>query len=1018
MAASIGFLRTSDWGAGFLAQVTIVADAALDGWTLAFDAAFNIDSIWGAELVSAANGRYVVRATPWNATTPAGGTVSFGFSASGPGSSLDPTGFSLGGEVSAPTPPVISVGDVAVLEGGGFAAFDVVLSAPAGEAVTVDFATADGSARAGQDYQAITGSLTFAAGETRKQVLVPLLDDRVIEANESFGLSLRNAAGATLGAGDGVAAITDDDSPRLVVSDARIVEGVAGRVTMTFTVSLSEPSASRVSVGFTTADGTAVAGADYTARSGTIAFAAGETEKRVTVAILNDKLAETDETVILRLVDPVRAVIADGAGVGTIEDSPLPRISVSDASIVEGVSGRIAMNYTVSLSQAATVPVTVRFKTQDGTATAGLDYTARSGAITFAAGETEKVVAISVLSDRLVEADESVLLRLSDPVRAVIADAEAVGTIIDLPVPRITIADASLVEGDSGRATMSFRVSLSEPSSSKVTVNFATADGTAIAGQDYTALSGTLSFAAGETEKVLAISILGDKVAETDETLFLRLSDPLRAVIADAEAVGTIAGNDLPRISIGDATLVTEGDPGGAGMLGVLSTRGGDIVDETGAAVKIAAVNWFGLETSTFAPHGLNVRNWKEMMQQMADTGFNAIRLPFSAQAVLDGGTPGDINWHLNPDLVGLSPLQIIDAIIDYAGEIGLRIILDHHRSSAGNGPNSNGLWHEGGYTMARWVEMWEDLAARYAGNPTVIGADLSNEPHGATWNAWASAAEVAGNAIQAVNPDWLIIVEGVAQHEGQHYWWGGNLMGAEDRPVVLNEPNKLVYSAHDYPNSIWPQPFFQGPDFPANMPAVFDKMWGYLWADGIAPVFIGEFGTRMEDAKDIAWLDKLVAYLGGDTDADGDKDVAGPGVSFSWWSWNPNSGDTGGILADDWTTVLTEKVEKLEAILPDATEPLRQAFFEVTLDAPVSREVTVGWRSVAGTATEADYVAASGVLTFAPGDTSETIAVTLRGDDLAEATEGFVIELFDVTGGVIADGSAIGRIADDDWAL
>jgi chitinase len=907
MSASIGFTRTTNWNGGFLGQVTITAAAAVEGWTLAFDAGFAIDSMWGAEIVSSGDGRFVIRGTPWNADIPAGGSLSFGFSASGPASGIDPSGFSLGGATLTPPLPTISVADVTLLEGGGFAVFDIELSAASASKVTVDYATADGTALAGLDFGAVSGSLTFAAGETRKQVLVSLLDDRIVEADETFTLTLANVRGATLGDETGAASILDDDAVR---------------------------------------------------------------------------------------------------------------IAISDATMAEGKSGRTTMSFTVSLSKAATTGVTVDFATADGSATAGLDYTARLGKLTFAAGETQKTVAVSVLSDSLVEGEETILLRLANAANAIIADGEGHGVIVDTPPPRITISDATVVEGNSSRVSLQYTVSLSEAATSRVTVGFSTADGTATAGVDYTARTGTVTFAAGETQKTIAISVLGDRLVEMDETVKLLLSNPLRAVIADAEAVGTIVNNDLPRINIRDAATVTEGDPGAAGLTGVLSTRGGDIIDETGAAVKIAAVNWFGLETSTFAPHGLNVRNWKEMMQQMADTGFNAIRLPFSAQAVLDGGTPNDINWHLNPDLVGLSPLQIIDAIIDYAGEIGLRIILDHHRSSAGNGPNSNGLWYEGGYTMARWVEMWEDLAARYANNPTVIGADLSNEPHGASWNAWASAAEVAGNAIQAVNSDWLIIVEGVAQHDGQHYWWGGNLMGAEDRPVVLNEPGKLVYSAHDYPNSIWPQPFFQGPDFPENMPAVFEKMWGYLWEDGIAPVFIGEFGTRLEDPKDVAWLDKLVAYMGGDTDADGDKDVAGPGVSYAWWSWNPNSGDTGGILANDWTTVLTEKVEKLQSILPETAEPLRQAFFEVTLSGPVSREVTVGWRTAPSSATEADYIAASGLLTFAPGETSQTIAVTVRGDDLAERAESFRVQLFDVTGGVISDGSAIGRIADDDWVL
>ncbi|OYW08287.1 MAG: hypothetical protein B7Z53_05010 [Rhodospirillales bacterium 12-71-4] len=433
---------------------------------------------------------------------------------------------------------------------------------------------------------------------------------------------------------------------------------------------------------------------------------------------------------------------------------------------------------------------------------------------------------------------------------------------------------------------------------------------------------------------------------------------------------------------------MTEGDAGAHRMVGALSTRGAQIIDATGTAVQIAAVNWFGLETTSFAPHGLHLRNWQEMMDQMAGLGFNAIRLPFSAEAIQKGGTPSGIDFNLNPDLAGLTPIQIIDRIVAYAGEIGLRIILDHHRSSAGNGPNGNGLWHEGEYTTARWVRMWEGLAERYAGNPTVIGAELHNEPHGANWKSWAHAAEIAGNAVLAKNPDWLVLVEGVGEHNGEHYWWGGNLIGARDRPVVLSAPDKLVYAPHDYPNSVYPQPFFYAADFPENLPAIFDRMWGYLAKEGIAPVLVSEMGSRLSDPRDVAWLDKLVAYLSGDTDANGVQDLAGPGLSYAWWSWNPNSGDTGGILADDWRTVLPAKIAALDPILPDPPGTLHRATFDVTLTAAPAEPVLVHWRTVPGSAGEADFVAAAGILIFEPGETRRSISIDLLADSVPEGTE------------------------------
>jgi hypothetical protein len=149
--------------------------------------------------------------------------------------------------------------------------------------------------------------------------------------------------------------------------------------------------------------------------------------------------------------------------------------------------------------------------------------------------------------------------------------------------------------------------------------------------------------------------------------------------------------------------------------------------------------------------------------------------------------------------------------------------------------------------------------------------------------NDWAAAAEIAGNAIGTVNPNWLIFVEDIGTYPGQSYWWGGNLMGVKDRPIVLNLPDKLVYSAHDYPDSVYPQPWFQGSDFPANLPAKFDQMWGYIYQEGIAPVYLGEFGTNLIDPKDAPWLKAITAYLSGDFNIDGASDIPAGHQGISW---------------------------------------------------------------------------------------------------------------------------------------
>ncbi|WP_203073610.1 Calx-beta domain-containing protein [Falsiroseomonas ponticola] len=713
--------------------------------------------------------------------------------------------------------------------------------------------------------------------------------------------------------------------------------------------------------------------------------------------------------------DPGRFVLA-APGVVPPPVVVAPTVSVGDVLAWENDG---AARFVVTVSKASATPVTVSFATANDTALARSDYRAATGSITFAAGETSKVVSIALVDNATREQAERFLLNLTGATGATIADGQGIATIEDDDIARLSVADARVTEGNAGTKAMTFTVTLSKAQDVVVSTRYQTVDGTAVAGSDYAARSGTVSFQPGETSKTIRIAITGDTVVEADESFLLRLTNPVRAAYTDAEATGTIVNNDLPRITVADAVAVTEGDPfaGVAPPRGVLSTRGGSIVDAQGNAVQLVAVNWFGLETSTFAPHGLGTRNWRDMMDQILETGFNAIRLPFSAQAVQEGGTPNAINWTLNPDLVGLTPLQIMDRIVDYAGEIGLRIILDHHRSAAGNGANGNGLWHEGRFTEARWIDMWEDLAVRYRGT-AVVGADLHNEPHNVAWDAWAGAAERAGNAVLAANPDWLVLVEGVGDHQGSYYWWGGNLMGAAERPVQLNVPNKLVYSPHDYPNSVYAQPFFQGPDFPANLPGLFDKMWGYLWREGTAPVLVGEFGSRLVDPKDQAWAEKLIAYLSGDIDADGDKDIGGPAASFAWWSWNPNSGDTGGILADDWQTVLTTKTDRLAPIMPGTASAPAEAVFVVSLSQAAIAPVTVNWRTRAGTASEEDFVAASGVLTFAPGESTKRIAVALRPDEQGERTETFRLELTQPQGAAIGDGVGVATILDDDGGL
>jgi len=352
--------------------------------------------------------------------------------------------------------------------------------------------------------------------------------------------------------------------------------------------------------------------------------------------------------------------------------------------------------------------------------------------------------------------------------------------------------------------------------------------------------------------------------------------------------------------------------PARAQSLNYLHTQGNQIVDANGNQVILTGINWFGLETESYAPHGLWARSWQSILDQIVELGFNTIRLPYSNQLFDASSVPNGINYELNPDLKGLSGSEVMDKIIAGAGERGLKVILDRHRPDS---HSQSELWYTPEYSEERWISDWVMLAKRYLGSDTVIGMDLHNEPHGrATWGSddpatdWRLAAERAGNAILKVNPHLLILVQGVEQFQGDWYWWGGNLMGAREYPIRLDVPDQLVYSTHVYGPGVYPQPWFSDPTFPNNMPEIWDRHWGYLIREGIAPVVTGEFGGRsVGEDKEGVWQRTLVDYMRKNQ------------VSYFYWTLNPNSGDTGGILLDDWQSVDPKK----EALLSGYQFPL-----------------------------------------------------------------------------------------------
>jgi hypothetical protein len=319
----------------------------------------------------------------------------------------------------------------------------------------------------------------------------------------------------------------------LSIRDVAVVEGDTGTLNAVVTVSLTEPHGNSVTVNYKTEDGTATAGSDYTAVSGKLTFAKDEMSKSIMVPIKGDRLVELDEYFSVRLSNAKGAKIANGLAQVTVVDNE-PRISISDASVTEGNEGTTQCTFTVSLSASYNLPVTVNYTTIDGSAADGTDYTAASGTLTFMPGQTSLPIAITVHGDRLGELNESFFVQVTTPDGyAQVSKGLGTATIIS-DEPQIYIADSY----NYGESTMTFTVSLSAAYDKVVTVDFATADGTAIAGIDYVAASDTLTFQPGDTFKTITIQVL-DPTSVPDKYFLVQLSGATtNAVIAAPSAYG------------------------------------------------------------------------------------------------------------------------------------------------------------------------------------------------------------------------------------------------------------------------------------------------------------------------------------------------------------------------------------------------------------------------------------------------------------------------------------------------
>ena len=400
-----------------------------------------------------------------------------------------------------------------------------------------------------------------------------------------------------------------------------------------------------------------------------------------------------------------------------------------------------------------------------------------------------------------------------------------------------------------------------------------------------------------------------------------------------------------------------------------LHAVGSRLYDKDGNEVWLTGANWFGFNCGERFPHGLWSADVDQLLSAIADRGINCLRLPVATELLLDWQNGVDdsdkisINpkntpdYSFNPDFCRadgscMSSLEIFDVIAKKCKKYGIKIIVDIHSPALHNSGHNYNVWYYNSSAgdadnMAVTADgtkittqMWQDtlvwLADRYSNDDTIIAYDLKNEPHGkgqdgvasAKWdgstdeNNWAYAATNCALEIMKVNPNALILIEGVEQYtkEGKTWgqpdsktdppyypgWWGGQFRGVRDYPIDLGEyQSQLVYSPHDYGPGVYNQTWFQK-DFTTQ--TLLDDYWYDTWAfinsEDIAPLLIGEWGGFMDGAENEKWLTLLRDYM------------IDNHINHTFWCLNPNSGDTGGLLDYSFSSWDEEKYALFEPSL------------------------------------------------------------------------------------------------------
>ncbi|MBE9011872.1 VCBS repeat-containing protein, partial [Pseudanabaenaceae cyanobacterium LEGE 13415] len=917
--------------------------------------------------------------------------------------------------------PTVSITNVSQAEGNsGNTAFqfEVTLSNASDQEIVLNYSTKDGTATlADNDYEGVTaGTIRFAPGTTSQTFTVNGRGDTKRERDETFSVELTTTTPELVTiptTAIGVGTIQTDDSafPILSVSPATVQEGGI----LVFTVSLSEVSDEVITVDVATSNGTATTGdSDYTAiATRTLTFNPNTLTQTIEVQTTADNKREPDETITLTLSNPVNGTIAETAtAIGTIEnDDQRPTVSISSPSLSE--DDPLAANYpfTIRLSNPTTETVTVRYRTVDDSAlTSDNDYAATGGTVTFNPGEVEKTIAVRVNADRKFEPTERFIVRLEDSVNASISPSatDAFGVLTnDDAEPELTIRSVSRSEGNSGKTPLQFVVSLNNPSSQEIQVNYATANDSAISGSDYDATSGTLIFAPGEEEKIITVNANGDTGFEPDESFFVRLSNPINVKLANTEVRGTIINDDdviVPSIQI-DEVVAPEGSTDQTYTFKVrLSQATTNTVTVQYRTDNGSATTSDGDYVGITTPQTLT---------------FNPGEIEKEISIAVRGDTKFEQNEFFFVDL--LSPTN---ATLSTLNRGRGAINNDDARPTISIGTvavsEGNDNFVNATFTVSLSNPSDQTIEVNYA---TVDGtAQVSDNDYD---SASGTLRFLPGTTSQQIT----VRIRGDRKFEPDEFFT--IRLSSPVNADLFTAPNQGVgtIQSDDFRPTISIDDTTLLPAVEGNSgttPARFTVRLSNPSNEAVTVRYVTRNITANDSDFTAVTTPTLLTFAPGQTEQFIDLEIIGdtrfePDETFSIELSDPtnaqiSTGRTVATIRND-DPVPQVSIAAVPTSKSEGNDGITSFTFEVSLSDASYVPITVNYTTVDGTATTAnkDYLQATETLTFAPGETKKTITINVLGDTEFEGNETFQIRLSNPNNATLQSTLATATILEDD---